>query len=450
MSQTIAAVATPPGASALGILRLSGDQALPIALSLLNLAQLKPRRATVAWAKGRHGPIDQVVAISWPGPESPTGEDVVEFSTHGSALILRLLLEACLERGAAAAQPGEFTRRAFLNGRIDLSQAEAVCQLIGAQTESAHRACLRHLQGGLRGRLQACRAPILDLLVEAEAVLDHPEEEIPALLAEDVRLRLEKMALPLEALAATFSQGRLLAEGARVCIVGRPNAGKSSLLNALLGRERAIVCPEPGTTRDTLEETCSLGGTPAVLIDTAGLREEARDPAELAGMERTRQALRASDLALLVMDGSRPPTKEDRLVHERILSEAARQGKGIISILNKSDLLAEPSRDDGALRVSALKETGIRELLAEVGRKLMPRQTEESEVILSTRHQEALQACLQSLRQAQELVLARRAGFEDRLAHRLREALEELNEIEGIGVADEVLQAVFSRFCVGK
>jgi tRNA modification GTPase len=449
VAETIAAVATPAGTGALGVLRLSGPRARAIALALLDVPNLAPRRATVAWARSAGETIDQVVATFLPGPNSPSGEDVVEFSAHGSPLILRFLLDACLAQGAVAALPGEFTQRAFLNGRLDLSQAEAVCELIRARTSGAHRACLRQLQGGLSRRLQEARVPILELLVQAEAVLDHPEEDIPALQGRETRRALEKTALPIEALAATFGRGRLLSEGARVCIVGRPNAGKSSLLNALLGRERAIVCPAPGTTRDTLEEACSLAGAPAVLIDTAGLREEACDPAEKAGMERARQALSSSDLALLVIDASRPVGPEDRAVHQDILSTAARQGSPVIPVLNKSDILGGGTTDD-AIYVSALSGTGIDELLSEVSRKLMPRESAETEVILSARHHAALKACALELRTAETLLLSRSESFEDRLAHHLREALRRLDEIEGVGMPDEALHAVFSRFCVGK
>lgn len=447
--ETIAAVATPSGCAALGVVRLSGASALAAASGFISLKSTpQPRIAT--WAKAHwRAPIDEVVLTYFPSPHSPTGEDLVEVSAHGSPLILKRLLEAALACGARLARPGEFTQRAFLNGRLDLAQAEAVCDLIRAKTDEAHRAALAQLEGGLSKEVLSLRRPILDLLVRIEANLDHPEEDIPSLAASEVEEMLGAAAAPLSALAATFERGRLVTEGARVCIIGRPNAGKSSLLNALLGTERAIVCPAPGTTRDTLEESSSLDGIPSVLIDTAGLREHCEDPAERLGLERTQRALTACDMALLVIDGSRPLDDEDRRIHRRILEKAAEQGRPIISVLNKSDL---PSGNDalGDIAVSAAARTGLQDLVGLISRRLSSEAISESLLVTSLRHHEALRLCIEELGQARAAVAQWPRRWEDRVASRLREALRQLGEIIGEGAPDEVLEGIFSRFCVGK
>ncbi|MDE2312613.1 MAG: tRNA uridine-5-carboxymethylaminomethyl(34) synthesis GTPase MnmE, partial [Elusimicrobia bacterium] len=376
-SGTIAAAAAPAG-GALSILRLSGPDALKIALGFLRprgKAELPPRRATLcdavepggravpgaleknASAPGTAGPaehpIDEVVAIYYPGPNSATGEDLVEVSCHGSPYVVKRLLEAALSLGARTAEPGEFTRRAFLSGRMDLSQAEAVAQLIRAKSSGAHRAALFQLQGGLSAELARIREPILDALVRVEANLDHPEEDIPSLSAQELQAALAAPAKLIADLAATFARGRILAEGARVCLVGRPNAGKSSLLNALLGRERAIVSAAPGTTRDTLEEEVLISGAAAVLVDTAGLREEGgADEVEQAGMARTRAALSSCDLTVLVLDGGRAQTQDDERVRQEILGAAAHDGRPVVTVLNKSDLAGENPAVACDLRVS--------------------------------------------------------------------------------------------------
>lgn len=411
-----------------------------------------PRRATLARAYRSSELIDELVATYFPGPRSATGEDTVEFSCHGSPLILRNLVEAALQAGARLAKPGEFTLRAFLNGRLDLAQAEAVCELIRARTESSRRAALSQLQGGLSRRVRDLREPVFDLLVRVEASLDHPEEDLPSLERSEVLARLEYSRSAVSALAATFRQGRIVSEGARICIVGRPNAGKSSLLNALLGTERAIVCPEPGTTRDTLEEASDLGGIQSVLIDTAGLREECGDPAEVQGIERTRRALDSSDLALLVVDRSRPLSKEDKRVHLEILESAVRQGRPVVTVLNKSDLPPRLEDRPADAAISTLTGKGLQELITLIGSRLAQDLPGGRDPVLVTslRHHQALLQAAAELGEARDAVRALPGRWEDRLAFHLRRTLQGLGEIVGEGAPDEVLEAVFSRFCVGK
>ena len=455
MTDTIAAVATPPGSGALAIIRLSGPQSLRTAQAVVRLKPqgLKNRQARMAAALDAEGPIDQVVAVFFPGPRSSTGEDVVELSCHGSLYIQKRLLAALLKAGARQARPGEFTQRAFLNGRLDLAQAEAVCDLIGASTRLSHRAALAQLEGGLSLAVKNLRRPILDLLVRLEAALDHPEEDIPPLSMDEASKALKLLAEPVERLADTFQTGRLWREGPRVCIVGRTNAGKSSLFNALLGSERAIVCPEPGTTRDTLEEFWNLEGLPAVLVDTAGLGHAARGAAETESLRRTQRALALSDLTFLVVDGSRPPQPEDVIAHRQVLEDSLKAKKPVITVLSKADLPRQRPSITGACPVSALAGQGLKELRRLALRRLSPdsgQPAEGSILMTSQRHHEALRRTLDELREAAATLKNHADQWEELAARHLRDSLAALDEITGPGAPDEVRQEIFSRFCVGK
>ncbi|HVC09268.1 MAG TPA: tRNA uridine-5-carboxymethylaminomethyl(34) synthesis GTPase MnmE [Elusimicrobiota bacterium] len=453
-TETIAAAATPAG-GALATLRLSGPGALTASLTFLRprnaAGKLSPRQATLCEAGPAERPIDEVVAVYFPGPNSATGEDLVEISCHGSPYVVKKLLQAALAGGARPAQPGEFTQRAFLHGRMDLSQAEAVADLIRARSESAHRAALVQLQGGLATAIEKIREPLLDVLVRIEANLDHPEEDIPSLAPADLEAALSRPAALIAELSQSYERGRLASEGARVCLVGRPNAGKSSLINALLGRERAIVCAAPGTTRDTLEEEAVISGTASVLIDTAGLRDGAAlDPAEKAGMERTRAALASSDLVLLVIDGSRPPTPDDERVHQEVLAAAAKNGRPALSVLNKTDI-AQWNGETHDVKTSALRQEGIADLARLIAQRLGAREADAQQVtVTSLRHHEALAVAAQEIDRAQEAAKKWPDAWEDRAAFHLREALRTLGSVTGQDAPDEVLARIFSRFCVGK
>ncbi|MBI2787686.1 MAG: 50S ribosome-binding GTPase, partial [Elusimicrobia bacterium] len=306
---TIVALATPPGRAALGMVRVSGPRCREIARVLLG-TELEPRRATPRPLRRNGAVVDRVVATYWAGPATPTGEDLLELTGHGSPELLREVVEAVLEAGARPAAPGEFTRRAFVNGRLDLAQARAVGDLISARGAAARSAALARLSGGLSDALDAARAPLLELLAELEVRLDHPEEDIAPLPAADADAALADASARLERLVAGFARGRARREGARVGLFGGPNAGKSTLLNALLGRERAITAPEPGTTRDVLEEQAELAGLPVVLVDTAGLRDDASDPAEREGIARAERALESCEVAVLVVDAATPDGRD--------------------------------------------------------------------------------------------------------------------------------------------
>lgn len=455
MTDTIAAIATPPGSGALAVLRLSGPEALRTAAAVLHLdaGALAPRQAVVASAHDQSGPLDQVVAVYFPGPRSATGEDLVEICCHGSPYIQGKLLSALIAAGARTARPGEFTQRAFLNGRIDLPQAEAVCDLISAGTAAAHRAALRQLQGGLSREIASLRRPILDYLVGLEARLDHPDDDIPAAPAPEAADALTRMAGPVERLAGTFHNGRILREGARICIVGRPNAGKSSLFNALLGCDRAIVCDQPGTTRDTIEERCDLDGLPALLIDTAGLGLDCGNPADAAGLVRTDQALHASDLTLLVVDGARPRTENDDAVHRSVLESSARQGRQVLTVSSKADLGLRAPGPGSDCAVSSRDGRGLDELRRRLRGKLAPDHggpLAADTAVTSQRHHDALRRCGAELRLAAAAVDRHPGCWEELAARHLRDALAALDEVTGPAAPDEIMQEIFARFCLGK
>lgn len=448
--ELIAAVATPAGVGALGVVRLTGDGCAPAARRLLRLkGELAPRFATRCEALDAEGrPLDDAVATFFPAAQSPTGEDLLEISAHGSPLILAAILAAARAAGARPAEPGEFTKRAFLNGKLDLAQAEAVCALIRARSDAARRAALRQLRGGLSERLAAVREPLFEMLARVEAGLDHPEEDLPSLPLAEARGEARRALEAVSTLAHSYERGRLAAEGARVCLVGRPNAGKSSLLNALLGRERAIVCPEPGTTRDVLEELATVEGAPAILIDTAGLRECSSDSAEGIGQRRASEALETSDVSVLVVDGSRAPDDEDARVHARLRAEARAARRPLVEVVNKADVLAACWEGQAPLRVSARRGTGLAALSAAVAASLEATAGpgDEGELVTSARHRDALQRAARALRCA----LSPEAASHDRLARDLRDALSALGEIDGATTSEDLLGAIFSRFCVGK
>jgi len=448
LTDTIVAPATAPGRAALGTIRVSGPGARGVARELLGLESPEPRRAHVRLARRGDRPIDRVVALFWESRESPTGEDLLELSAHGSPEILRELVEAAVEAGARHAEPGEFTRRAFTNGRLDLAQAEAVAALIAARGSRARRAALERLEGGLSRLVGAARAPILSLLAGLEARLDHPDEDLPPLPAADADDSLAALAPPLERLLSAYDRGRAEREGLRVCLVGRPNAGKSSLLNALLGRERAIVAAAPGTTRDVLEEPAALEGLPATLIDTAGLRDDGADEAEREGIARAERALAACDVAVLVVDASAPDDDASTSARRRALAVAARSGRPVVVAWNKSDLAAAPA---GGLAVSAKTGAGLAELARAVASAGGAQPGDEGEsLLIGARDRAELAEALQEVRLARLCAAARSDDWELRAAAHLREAHARLGLVLGDAAPDDVLREVFSRFCVGK
>jgi tRNA modification GTPase len=402
-----------------------------------------PRRATLAAfldAKGEA--LDQGLLLYFPAPQSFTGEDVVELQGHGGPEVMRLILERCLALGARVARPGEFTERAFLNGKLDLSQAEAVADLIEATTGAAARAALRNLEGALSQAIRGVQEALTELRVWVEGALDFPEEELEVLPDAAARDRLAAILEGLENILGRAGSGRLLSEGLHIVLVGRPNVGKSSLLNRLVGRDAAIVTPVPGTTRDALREALQLNGVPLYLTDTAGLRET-EDEVERLGIDRTYRAIGTADLALLVGEATVGWTEEDRVIESRL-----EPGLKRIRVLNKADLLRTGASADasaGGLLVSAVSGEGI-ERLREGILEAAGWQGQESDALMAhARHLEALERALVRLRNAVEVVSKR-----ELLAEELRLAQEALGEITGEFVADDLLGEIFARFCIGK
>ncbi len=442
---TIAAIATPLGRGGVGIVRLSGAEAGEIGARLFD-RPLRDRRLVhgriIDPADGSL--IDQALAVLMRAPRTYTREDVVELQCHGGPIVLRRVLAAALALGARSAEPGEFTLRAFLSGRLDLAQAEAVAATISAQTDAAQRLAAAGLEGDLSRRLREPRAALVRILAYISARADFPDEDVPA---EDLRPRLAAVRQALAQLAAGAATGAVYREGVRTAIIGRPNVGKSSLLNRLVRRERAIVTDIPGTTRDVIEETVSIDGVPLVLIDTAGINETT-DPVERLGIERSRAALAQADLVLLVLDGSVPLTSDDLA-----LVEAARARRAI-AVVNKSDL--PPAAGAGTLplptvHVSARTGEGTEALVAAILACLSDDGLAlaiDHAVTATSRQVDALRRALAGVDDA--LATASGAAPEDMIGAGVREAVVALGEITGDTVTEDLLDAIFSEFCIGK
>ena len=444
---TIAAIATAPGRGGVGVIRISGSNLLPFAFALTGKSP-KPRYATLANFQAADGStIDTGLLLYFPNPHSFTGEDVLELQGHGGPVVLQLLLARCLDLGARLAEPGEFSRRAFLNGKMDLAQAEAVADLIDAATASAARSAVRSLQGEFSRAIGELNEELINLRMLVEATLDFPEEDIDFLKAADAFGRLERLQRKLAEIFDRAGQGKLLQAGLHVVLAGQPNVGKSSLLNRLAGDDLAIVTPIAGTTRDAQRSTIQIEGIPLHIIDTAGLRET-EDEVERIGIERSWKEIERSDVVLLLVDSRTGVTEADREILERLPKNLQR-----ITIYNKIDLAGRQSErhdeaDGVAVSLSAKANQGIDLLRQELLRIAGWHQTEDV-FIARERH-------LRALATAQEHVAAARSVVEGVLpalelfAEELRLAQQALGEITGEFTADDLLGVIFSRFCIGK
>ena len=444
---TIAAIATAPGRGGIGVIRVSGSGLLPFAQALTGKIP-KHRYATLADFKAADGSnIDSGLLLYFPGPNSFTGEDVLELQGHGGPVVLQMLLSRCLDLGARLAEPGEFSRRAFLNGKLDLVQAEAVADLIDASTTAAARSAVRSLQGEFSKAIRVLTDELVNLRMLVEATLDFPEEEIDFLQAADAFGRLQRLQAQLDNTFERAGQGKLLQSGLHVVLAGQPNVGKSSLLNCLAGEDLAIVTPIAGTTRDALRSSIQVEGIPLHIIDTAGLRET-EDEVERIGIERTWREIERADVVLLLVDARAGVTDADRAIVERLPASLKR-----ITVKNKIDLAATlPGRsEDGngvTISLSARAGEGIpllqNELLAIAGWHQA-----EDVFIARERH-------LRALAQGRLHIDSARAVAESPLpalelfAEELRLAQQALSEITGEFTADDLLGVIFSRFCIGK
>ena len=438
---TIAAIATPPGTGGVSIIRISGRDALAIAARISGITP-PPRRATLAHIRDTHGDtLDQALLLYYPAPHSYTGEDTLEIQGHGGIAVTQAVLAAVLDAGARLAEPGEYTRRAYHNGKIDLAQAEAIADLINARSQAAVKAANRSLQGDFSRETDALAAELLALRTYIEAALDFPEEEIDYLQEGDIVARLQAWGGRLHALLARSRQGRLMNDGINLVIAGKPNAGKSSLLNALVGEERAIVTAQAGTTRDIVRETVLIHGMPVNILDTAGLRE-ADDLIEQEGIRRTRHALSQADLILLLRDGSALDDTSD--------DEALPASVPLLLAYNKADQTppAVQAQHTDGLWLSAKTGAGIDALRDEIAHRVGRDEREESPYIARERHLRALQQAEAHYRDALAQLRSTQNG--ELIAEELRLAHEALGSITGAVSSDDLLGHIFSTFCIGK
>ena len=431
---TIAAIATPPGRGAIGIVRVSGARAPGIARQLLGRVP-QARVATLMAAKDARGELlDEGLALYFPAPRSYTGEDALEFHGHGGPLVLQSVLSACVDAGARLAEPGEFTRRAFLNGKLDLAQAESVADLIDAASREAARSALRSLQGEFSAAVDALVAQLVELRALTEAMLDFPDEEVETLHRDDAAARLAQVRAALEEVLAKSRQGSLLRNGIHVVLAGRPNVGKSSLLNRLAGEERAIVTPIAGTTRDALREPIQIEGVPLVVIDTAGLRP-ASDLVERLGIERTQRELERADIVIVIFEAGEAHAPLDGMP----------AGTALIEVYNKIDLRPGFVPPAGAVAVSAKTGAGVDQLKRAILQAAGWNATGETVFLARERHLRALQRAAAHLEAA-----AREPQRWELFAEELRLAQTALAGITGEFTADDLLGEIFGRFCIGK
>lgn len=443
---TIAAIATPPGRGGIGIVRISGPHAVRVGGRITGAPLPAPRYAGLAtFHDGDAVPVDRGVVLYFPRPRSFTGEDVVELHGHGGPVLMDLLLAAALAAGARLARPGEFTERAFLNGKLDLAQAEAVADLIDGSTQAAVRGAMRSLTGEFSQRIDVIAGELKELRALVEASIDFPEDEVDFLAEGAVLQRVRALCETVAGVTASARQGALLAEGLTVVLAGPPNVGKSSLLNRLAGQERAIVTEIPGTTRDVLSVSVELDGVLVELVDTAGLRAS-EDPVEREGVRRARAQLEVADLVLLMADASAPAPNTWTCAEMVEIP-----GRPVLRVLNKIDLCAErpgPGEVEAELCISARTGAGLAELRQRLKQRLGIEHPSEGLFTARRRHLDALAQTTDELVRAAEAFEATGAG--ELLAEDLRHAHDHLGEITGRVSADQLLGEIFARFCIGK
>ena len=455
MFETIAAISTPRGEGGIGIVRLSGDNSINILskifkpISNKKVKELKNFTINYGYLYSDEKLVDEVMVSIMKGPKTYTKEDIVEINCHGGYLMTEKVLELILSNGCRIAEQGEFTKRAFMNGRLDLTQAEAVIDLIHSKTEKSLSLSLDQLRGDLKDQILHLKKLLLDVVAHINVVLDYPEEGIDDPLPKGLVNNLKEVLETSDRLSASYNQGKMIKEGVKTAIVGKPNVGKSSLLNSLLKEERAIVTHIPGTTRDVIEEIVNIKGVPLILVDTAGIRNT-EDFIENLGVKKSEKLLKDSDLILFVVDGSRELSKEDIRVHNSI------QGKRVIGILNKIDIeqkidLSKLDKIDKWIKISAKDNIGIAQMEEEIYSYIVSGEVEDSSetlVITNIRHRSALVKTKEAIENIFETI---NIGLPmDLIAVDLKEALDALSEVTGEISSEDVLDHIFSNFCVGK
>ena len=456
MDDTIAAVATAYGEGGIGIIRISGEKSLDILEEIFEfhgIEEIVNRRMTYGKIVDRDNghTIDEVLAVYMKGPATYTAEDVVEINCHGSTVSLRKTLSLVLRKGARLAEPGEFTKRAFLNGRIDLSQAEAVIDVVKAKTDKSFDVALSQLEGGLSSYIRDIRQNLLDLLVDITVNIDYPDEDIEEITYDKLEINIKQIGDMIEKLLSTASSGRMIREGIRVAIAGKPNVGKSSLMNGLLRETRAIVTEIPGTTRDTIEEALSIRNIPVYLIDTAGIRETS-DKVEKLGIEKSKEAFNNADFIIFIMDGSEEISSEDEEIIEYL------KERKCLVLINKKDLeqkidsvqIRNMLPNSQIIKTSLINGDGIEEIENSIEELVYGGEITQSESMMvnNVRHINLLTDSCNSLEDALQMAVNREAL--DFIEIDVKNAYELTGEIIGESVNDDIINEVFARFCLGK
>ena len=455
MFDTIAAISTPRGEGGIGIVRLSGDESLGILSKIFKPKSKKDvkeiKSYTINYGHIYDGEelIDEVLVSVMKAPNTYTREDIVEINCHGGYLITQKVLELVLKSGAKIAEPGEFTRRAFLNGRLDLTQAEAIIDLIHGKTDKSISLSLNNLRGDLRDQINHLKKILLDVAAHVNVVLDYPEEGVDEPIPEHLIIELHNVKDTITKLVESYDKGKMIKEGIKTAIVGKPNVGKSSLLNSILREERAIVTSIAGTTRDTIEEIINIKGIPLIMVDTAGIRKT-QDEVENIGVQKSKKMLKEADLVLFVLDSSRDFSDEDREIYDSIESEK------VIGILNKIDMekkldITNLTKVKKWIEISALENIGIDTLENEIYNFILSENIEDSSeklIITNIRHKSALEKTKKSIENIFETI---DMGYPmDLIAVDLNDALDSLSEVTGEISSEDLLDHIFSNFCVGK
>ena len=452
---TIVAISTAPGIGGIGIIRMSGKESFEILDKIFKTKSGKsivPVANTIKYgyivSPQTNEVIDEVLVSYFMEPKSYTTENMCEINSHGSTIVMKQILDLCIENGAKLAEPGEFTKRAFLNGRMDLSQAEAVIDILNAKTEKESKASMHQLEGYLSNDLKKIKEKLLEIMATIEVGIDYPEYEIEEVMNLDLENRLKQILKEFQILEKSFDKGKILRDGIKVAIIGRPNAGKSSLLNCMLREERAIVTEIEGTTRDTIEEYINIEGVPFKIIDTAGIRK-AKDEVEKIGIEKAKEMAEEADLIIAILDSSRSIEAEDKEILEMI------KGKKAIIVLNKVDILKKekpsvPDKEHKIIAISAKEKIGIEELYQEMINlfSLNQIQVQDEALITNVRHKNAITEARKAIEKALETI---QKGLPiDLIAIPVKEALEAIGEITGENASEAIIEEVFARFCLGK